>query len=172
MNRQTTRMWLWLIAAVLCLFLAVNVVFAFQLVSQSQLLDQRFVELNDQVAGLREAANDYTPERLTVLKTKINFANEIIASDQFRWSKMFSRFETVMPDGVSVRSVLPDYRDRSVKLSGYARDINAMTQFIDNLLQSPDLDQVFLQNHGDVEIIENGVKRVYTGYSLVIRGAF
>ena len=72
LNRQTTRMWLWLIAAVLCLFLAVNVVFAFQLVSQSQLLDQRFVELNDQVAGLREAANDYTPERLTVLKTKIN----------------------------------------------------------------------------------------------------
>jgi hypothetical protein len=59
-----------------------------------------------------------------------------------------------------------------VQLTGIARDVSAMTRFVDNLLTSEDLNQAYLQRHGEVKSDPGGISQFHVGFSLVIREAF
>lgn len=47
-----------------------------------------------------------------------------------------------------------------------------MTEFMDNLLASEDMSQVFLKNHGEVESQRDGFRQSQVTFSLDIKEAF
>jgi type IV pilus assembly protein PilN len=172
LNRQSVRLWLLAFCAVMAFLLVLNLSYTYQAYRQSNTLDDRFAELDKQIEGVKGVPAGYTPERYAAVKGEIALAKEIVAADQFHWTEMLSRFEAVVPRDVSIRSIQPNFKERSVIVSGIARDVSAMTKFLDNLLASETFNQAFLQRHGDVELAQQGDKMKSTGFSLEIREAF
>jgi len=172
LNRQNVRLWLLLLSALMVLLLLLNGSYGYRNYRQLQLLDTRFQELDDQISGIHGTSADYTPEKLLAVKVEVELANEIIDADRFRWTELLSRFENLLPGNVSIHSIQPDFKARSVQLSGVARDVSALTEFIDNLLTSEDLNQAFLKSHGEVKNEQNSSIQILTGFSIVIREAF
>ena len=172
LNRQRIRLWLLLGSALMALVLVLNCFYGYQNWRQLRVLESRFLELGGMVSGVPGVTADYTPEEYAALKSEVALENEIIAADQFRWTILLSRFEELLPADVSIRSIQPDFNGHSVRLACIARDVSAMTRFVDNLLTSEDLSQAYLQGHGEVTSDLGGRNLVQVGFSLVIREAF
>jgi hypothetical protein len=172
LNRQTVRLWLLLACTLLMLVLLLNCLYGFQNYRQMQLFESRLQEMKGQVSGVQNGATGYTPEGYAEVRSEVDLANDIIASDQFRWTHLLSRFEELVPADVSLRTIQPDFKSHALQISGNARDISAMTQFIDNLLSSDDFNQAYLKSHGEVESEQGGMVQMQIGFSLVIREAF
>lgn len=172
LNRQSVRFWLLLLTVILVGLLLLNGSFGYSSYRQLQLFDERFQELNDQLAGMHGATADYSPEKLAKFKVEVGLANEIIDADRFRWTELLGRFESLLPDDVSIHSIQPNFRERTVRLSGVARDISALTRFVDNLLRSEDMNQAFLQSHAEIEQDGNSSNQALTDFSILIREAF
>ena len=172
LNRQSVRLWLLLFGLLMVLLLLLNGSYGYRNYRQLQVLDKRFQELNDQISGIHGTSADYTPEKLTAVKAEVELANEIVDGDRFRWTELLSRFESVLPEDVSIHSIQPNFKERTVQLSGVARDVSALTRFVDNLLASEDLDQAFLQSHGETKNQQGSSSQILTGFSIVIREAF
>lgn len=172
LNRQSVRLWLLLTCAFMLLLLVINCSYGYQGWRQLRLLDERFQELEAQASDGQGAATDYTPEKYAMIMSEVALGNEIVAADQFHWTALLGRFEELLPDDVSIQSIQPDFKQRSVQLACLGRDISAMTRFIDNLLTSEDLNQAYLQRHGEVESDLGGRQQVQVGFSVVIREAF
>lgn len=172
LNRQSLRLWLLVGCAFMLLLFILNGSYGYQNWRQLRLLDSRFQELAGQVSGVQGASTDYTPEKFAMVSSAIDLGNAIIAADQFHWTNLLSRFEELLPADVSIRSIQPDFNKQSVKLACIARDVSAMTRFVDNLLASEDLSQAYLQSHGEIDSEQGGRKLVQIGFSLVVREAF
>lgn len=172
LNRQSVRLWLISSCAFVALLLVLNCFYGYQNWSQLRLLDTRSQELEAQASGVQGDSSEYTPEKYAVIRNEVALGNEIVAADQFHWTNLLSRFEELLPDDVSIRSIQPNFSEHSVQLACLASDVSEMTSFIDELLNSEDLNQAYLQSHGEVESDLGGKKRVQIGFSLVIREAF
>ena len=172
LNRQRVRFWLLFTCVFMVLLLVLNCSYGYQNWRQLRLLESHFLELGGQVADVQGDSSGYTPEKYADVKSEVALGNEIVAADQFRWTTLLSRFEELLPAEVSIRTIQPNFKEHSVQLSCLARDVSAMTRFVDSLLNSDDLNQAYLQRHGDVESNVNGGKQVQVGFSLVIREAF
>ena len=77
---------------------------------------------------------------------QIGAANKIIDADQFRWSVLLGRLEELLPEDVAIRTLTPDFKERSLQITAVARDTAAMTALLDALLSSPDMKQAYLLN--------------------------
>ena len=172
LNRQSVRLWLLLSCVFMLLLLILNCSYAYQNWRQLSLLESRFLALGAQVSDAQGAPTGYTPEKHTTVKDEVALVNEIVAADQFRWTALLSRFEELLPAEVSIRNIQPNFSEHSVQLACLASDVSAMTRFVDNLLTSEDLNQAYLQRHGEVESAVGGRKMQQVGFSLVIREAF
>ncbi len=172
LNRQGIRLWLLLLCSVMGVLLVLNVSYAYKSYQQLIILDDRFEELNEQVAGIQDAPAGFSSARHAAVKSEIALINQIVAADQFRWTDLLGRFEELVPENVSVSSIQPNFKERSVQLSGVARDMSALSKLLDNLLTSVDFNKAYLLNHSEVEREQNGTSSVLTGFSLVIREAF
>jgi hypothetical protein len=154
------------------ILLLINGLYGFQNFRQMRLLESRLQELEHQRSGIQNGETGYTPEKYAMVRNEVELAKEIVASDQFRWTLLLSRFEELVPADVSLKTIQPDFKLHSLQINGLAKNIPAMTQFIDNLLESEDLNQAFLQSHGKVESNQDGQQQVVIGFSLQIREAF
>jgi hypothetical protein len=172
LNRQRIRLWLLLSCSCMLLLLVINGYYGYQNFRQLRLFESRFLELAGQASGVQGTPEGYTPENYAVVRDEVVLANEIVAADQFRWTALLSRFEELVPADVSLRTIQPDFKEHSVRLAGVARDVSAMTRFVDNLLTSEDLNQAYLQSHGEVKSDPGGISQLHVGFSLVIREAF
>lgn len=172
LNRQSVRRWISFACTIVVLLLLFNVYYLYQNYRQLSLLDNLFAELETQVASVPGAPATYSTSNHAAAKEQLVAANELVSADQFRWTHLLSRFEELVPMDVSLRSIRPDFKQRTVHLTCAARDVSAMTRFIDNLLESDDLNQAYLENHAEIEMQSNGRSQILTGFSLQIREAF
>jgi Tfp pilus assembly protein PilN len=172
LNRQIVRRWILFACSILVLLLAFNSYYLYQNYRQLGLLENLHAELETQVASVPGAPASYTLTDHAAVREQVAMANEIASADQFRWTHLLSRFEELVPADVSLLSIRPDFKGRSVQLACVARDVPAMTAFIDNLLGSEDFNQTYLQNHAEVETQANGRSQVMINFSLQIQEAF
>jgi len=172
LNRQAIRLWLLLTCTLMALLLVFNTLYGFQNLREMRLLTERSLELEGQLSGLPGEAEGYTPEKFALVRDEVTLAREIVAADQFHWTHLLGRFEELVPADVSLKVIQPDFKGHSLQIRGAARNVSAMTQFIDNLLESEDLNQAYLQSQGEVDSDQGGIPQLQTNFSLVIREAF
>ena len=116
---------------------------------------------------------ELNPEEVRRQQEKIAFVNDILHRDSFRWTQMFDRLEESAVEGVSVRSLQPDYKDRSLQLRGVAAGVDELRSYLDSLIASPHFSEVLLLEQSRTEVGEaTGVKRTALAFSIVLRGAF
>ncbi len=122
-------------------------------------------------AGAAEAR--FSPEEYKRLRERIAFFNSVLAKDTFRWTDLLGRLENLVPEGIGLRSIQPDFRGRSIRISGLARNLDKLQDFLDRLLVSDDFAAVYLLNQAR---IDQGRDQQGGGnelsFSLVLEGAF
>ncbi len=173
-RRQALCFWLSVAAVVLALVLALNMVFGYQNYRQYKRVGLHLEELDQRISEVKGAVSaEYNPQVFDQALEQVDGLNRILAIDQFRWTGLLTRLEELLPDEVSIRNVQPDFRHRSLKISAVSQDVQGMKDFLDALLLSADMSQVYLQQHREEELqrsTNRGGRLV--SFSLEIRDAF
>jgi len=65
-----------------------------------------------------------------------NFANNVIINKSFSWTLFLNRLEGLIPKGVGITTISPDFRTLKVTIAGSADDIDKLIEFIDMLTGS------------------------------------
>lgn len=170
LDRRSVRRWLLLACGLLALLLAVNLLYGWRNLQQLRQVDAHLAEVDGKLAAQRgREATTYTPAVFARAMEQIGAANQIIDADRFRWTALLGRLEELLPADVAIRSLKPNYRDRSLQISAVARDTAAMRELLDALLAAEGLDQVFLINQS---LAEQADGEPVVQFSLSIREAF
>lgn len=169
LDRRSVRRWLLLIGGLLMLLLAVNALYAWRNLQQLRQVDGRLTEIEGKLASQRGTTTTFTPESFARVMAEIAAANKMIDADQFRWSGLLGRLEELLPDDVAIRTLKPNYKERSLQITAVARDTAAMTALLDVLLASADMGQVYLLNQAAAEQADG---ESIVAFSIVIREAF
>ena len=172
LNRKSIRLWLNSSCVFLMLLFLINCYYGYQNYRQLNLLESRFAELNTQLSGIQGSPVYFTAENYAKIMADVAATNQIIDADQFHWTSLLSRLEELLPDDVSVRTVQPQFNERSLQLTAVARDVSAMTAFLDNLLESEDFNQAYLSRHSENAATTGRGGLNTVGFSLEIRRAF
>ena len=99
-------------------------------------------------------------------------AEILMQRDAFRWTALFDRIESLLPDGVSLRSFNPDYSKNSLLITGAARSLQNLQALLDNI-QAEQFHQVYLKNQGEVDVDDGrGGKRAALSFSISVEGVF
>lgn len=127
--------------------------------------------------ALQEQLRGKLPKRMTVeelamQQQKYHQAEALLRRDSFRWTELFDRMETLLPDGVSIRSFNPDYAKNSLSIQGVTRGLPQLQALLDNL-QASKFQQVFLENQGEADVDDGrGGKRKALNFSIRLEGVF
>jgi len=170
LNRRALRFSFWAASVVLALLLVANLYGYWRAYDQIGLLNGRLAALEQK----RQAQQGPLPRKMTTkeqeqLTADIEFANEILKQDGFRWTLLLDKLETVVPDRVSIRGIRPNYREGSLNLSGYAATVEDLRKFLDNLIGSSDFNDVYLLQQAKDE---NKAGGSLVAFSIVVKGAF
>jgi len=139
-----------------------------------QLNQQRLAETNQRLQALRGGPiKTLSTEERATLEKEHSAVAELLTMDAFRWTELLDRMEKLLPDGVSLKSFTPDYKKKSLDLSGEARSLKGMRLFLDRLLKNEKFEQVYLESHARVKVRDYaGNEREAISFSLQIEGIF
>lgn len=111
-----------------------------------------YLELNEQANGWEErlqriegpGAADGTGEALA---QEVQRANEVLRQLTLPWEELFRTLESVAGKKVALLALEPDLEKQQVKISGEARDMAALLNYIARLEEQPVFGTVYLQSH-------------------------
>lgn len=169
LNRRALRFFYLAVIVVLFLLAAVNL--SGYLRSQAQIgqLHIRLGELEQQQKTPKGEVRKMSPQQQQLLIADVDFANQILKVDGFRWTRLLDRLEAVVPERVSIRGIRPDFRQGAFTLTGYARNVDDLRRFLDNLHASTGFNDVYLLQQSQQE--QQNDKGLLS-FSIVVKGAF
>jgi hypothetical protein len=145
---------------------------ALRLHRQEQQVEARLQALQQAKASQQPVAQ-LSPKALQALRQEVALANDILARDSFRWTVMLDRLEEVVQDGITIRSLQPDYREGSLRLAASARGLPQLGTFLDQLLASGFFSDVYLLDQATAKVKDSaGAERTAITFSLQLKGAF
>lgn len=139
-----------------------------------QLNQRRLVETRQQLQALRGGPiRTLSIEERASLEKEFSVVADLLALDAFRWTELLDRMEKLLPKGVSLNAFRPDYKKKSLNLSGNARTLKDMRIFLDRLLKNENFRQVYLKNHSRIKIQDYAdQERDAISFSLQLEGVF
>ena len=132
------------ICTILLLLAGLNLLNGLRSFEETRRLRERIAELEQRSSLAAKGASGFSPEGYIRLNRRIVFANELLEQDSVRWSLLLDRLENLMVDGVRMRGLQPDFKNRNVRLAGSASSIDVLRQFLSRLVASPDFKRVYL----------------------------
>lgn len=161
----------------LVIALIVQGVYGMRLRSETDEIRSRLAALSSRGEG-GEAPVALTPEILRTQHEKIAFANDILRRDSFRWTKLLDDLEASAVDGVTIRALQPDFKERNLRVRGAARGVDDMRRYLDQLIASARFSEVYLLEQAREESSkgdkEKGAPEGPRGitFSILLKGAF
>jgi len=161
------------VSGLLAVLLALGIGFHFRSQAQVKQIRKHLAELGQETATWPRAED--SPISAAVyekLQKDIEFANELLAQDSFRWTALLGRLEEVMPEKVAINGIQPDYKGKSLSLTGMAREVEDLQQFLDNLLASAHFGDVYLLQQSRLKESGQSEAAGAISFSIVVKGAF
>lgn len=87
------------------------------------------------------------PEDAEELQQEIRHANEILQQLALPWGTLFNVVEASNEKEIALLAIQPDAGKQVLRLTGEAKNFNALLAYIARLEQSPMLSQVYLTSH-------------------------
>ncbi|MCK4690630.1 MAG: PilN domain-containing protein [Desulfuromonadales bacterium] len=162
-----------ILSGVIVLLLFVLVIQGNAYLNDRQLARQHQAHLE----SLQEQLRGKLPKRLTLeelaeQRQAYKRAEVLLQRDAFRWTALFDRMESLLPDGVGLRSFSPDYDKNSLLMNGVAKKLKNLQDLLDNL-QAGQFNQVYLKKQGEVKVDDGrGGKRTALSFSISLEGVF
>lgn len=123
--------------------LIVNVLELTRSLERKREVDARLVELRGRDRAM-EKQQEVGAAELAALAKRIDFANELLMRDSYRWTLLLDQLEAHLATGVSIHGLQPDYKTGVLKLTGVADSLIALRHFLDNLTNSQVFTNVYL----------------------------
>ncbi len=147
--RRTSRFWHWTGVAVLLLAL----VGAAQLVSYYRALSNETTHLEKLIAKIEHKlhpshiAAPITVAEAQQLGIEVKNANEVLLQLSLPWDQLFQTVESANNDNIALLGIDPDSKKERIRVSGEAKDFDALLGYIRTLQASNFLTGVYLQHH-------------------------
>lgn len=133
----------WLLLAGACAGIAVALAFAAG--------NQELLQVKRQTTELRQESAPRTEQKSTMDRTQlaaeIAHANTIIRQLNLPWDKLFMALESTANDRVALLAIQPDTRKQLIQLSGEARNMEAVLDYLAQLRSQETLEQIVLTGH-------------------------
>jgi hypothetical protein len=133
------------------LLLAAAAALAVALIEQQNSLES---QLDDRVgrnellqARQRPAARAARPQATPEDLQRIERANRVIDELAVPWGRLFQSIEAADTAGTELTLLRPDARERSLRLGGEARSMDALLAYVERLAAQPGLSHVHLVSH-------------------------
>lgn len=109
------------------------------LVSEVRLHEKKDVESSVRLQEIKKTA----PEKeVKASLQEAEFANTAIGRRVFSWTAFLNRFEELVPPGVSIQGIHPDFNTLDIEITGTALDMARVTEFMGRLTRSPYFDDL------------------------------
>jgi Tfp pilus assembly protein PilN len=160
--------------AALVVLLGLNLSYYIRTEVQARQIRERMGVLSkDLAAEHSETTVKFTQAEYDNLLKEIAFANGILQRDSFRWTELLNRLEKVVPEGVSIRGIQPNFKDNVLNLTGVARKVEDLKVFLDHLILSPDFRDAYLMQQSRISFKDKiGRVREAVNFNIVVKGAF
>jgi type IV pilus assembly protein PilN len=170
LNQRAVKLTLSSIMVLLLLVLAVE---GNTYLKNRQLAQQYRTHLDSLQEQLRgKQPKRLSSEELAEQQQAYHRAEILLQRDAFRWTVLFDRMESLLPDGVSLRSFNPDYSKNRLLITGAARNLQNLQELLDNI-QAEQFHQVYLKKQGEVEVDDGrDGKRSALSFSISVEGVF
>jgi type IV pilus assembly protein PilN len=160
-------------AGLLVLLLAFGIGLHLRTRGQVKELRAHLAELERETVAAAPAADSSVPAAAyEKLLQEIAFANELLAQDSFRWTTLLDHLEEVVPAQVAISGIQPDYKGKSLNLTGMAREVEDLQRFLDNLLASEHFGDVYLLQQSRLKASGQNEAAGAFSFNIVVRGAF
>jgi type IV pilus assembly protein PilN len=170
LNQRAVKLTLSFITVLLLLVLAVE---GNTYLKNRQLAQQYQTHLDSLQEQLRgKQPKRLSSEELAEQQQIYRRAEILLQRDAFRWTALFDRMESLLPDGISLRSFNPDYNKNSLLITGAAKNLQNLQALLDNI-QAEQFHQVYLKSQGEMEVDDGrGGKRSALSFSISMEGVF
>ena len=87
---------------------------------------------------------------------EIRFANEILEKRSFYWTGFLDQLENLAAEKIKIRSIQPNFKDRNVRLTGLAKNLQDLRQFLEKLSAEAAFSEYLLLDQGQETLKEGG----------------
>lgn len=133
----------WLLLGGACAGIAVALAFA--------AVNQELLQIKRQTTELRQESAPRTKQKSTMdvtqLAAEIAHANTIIRQLNLPWDKLFMALESTANDRVALLAIQPDTRKQLIHISGEAKSLETILNYIAQLRSQETLAQIVLTGH-------------------------
>ena len=136
------------------------------LVSEVRLHERKDAEYSVRLAEIKKTA----PEKeVKASLQEAEFANTAIGRRVFSWTAFLNRFEELVPPGVSIQSIHPDFTTLDVEITGTALDMARVTEFMERLTRSQYFDDLPPVFHSAEVLADKDIGKTLQNFNLKIR---
>lgn len=173
-NRRALYAFYVVLISLLVVLLGLNLSYFIRSQAQARQLRQRMGELSRTLAKEHpETSIKFTQAEYDSLLKEIAFANAILRKNSFRWTELLNRLEKVVPDGVRIRGIQPNFKNDVLNLTGVARKVKDLQIFLNRLMHSPDFRQAYLMRQSRSTLKDNlGGKHEAVAFKIIVKKAF
>jgi Tfp pilus assembly protein PilN len=131
----------------------------------------RTQEKQDKDAGARlsEIKKKVRQEDVEAASGEAVFANAAVRRRAFSWTTFLNRLEDVVPDGVGIKSIKPDFETLDVDISGTALDKDLVTELVDRMTRSKYFEDIPPVWHMTEKEVDKDIGKKVWDFSLKIR---
>ncbi len=171
LNRRALVTFYWLVILALVALLVFNLIFFLRSQTQARQIMSHLEELERDLVKGQGEVQTFNQQAYETLLTQIESVNGIISKDSFRWSELLSHLEDLVPQGVALRSIQPDFKNGTLALQGVAEDVPKLRQLLDQLVADERLGEVNLLQQAKVQVKEPaGGEATLIAFSIVVKG--
>lgn len=173
LNRRGLYITYAIVSGILVLLLALSGFFHALNRERMQQLRTHLSTLQQEAAASTASGQEtVSPAAYEKLLAEIRLTNEILAQDSFRWTTLLGQLEDVVPKTVAIDAIQPDFKQNSLNLTGTAKGVEDLQQFLDNLIASTHFKDVYLLQQSRLKGTVSGVAAEGISFRLIVRGAF
>jgi type IV pilus assembly protein PilN len=123
--------------------------------SQKARLSQQITRLEKAPGPEVEPVPAMTGNGLKLLIDEVEYINSVIERETFSWTVLLTGLEASVPPNISIVQISPEFKNKTVMVSGMARSMNDVLKFVDELGRSKHFMDVFLLRHKET-IVKKG----------------
>ena len=173
LNRRALVTFYWVLIVALVALLVFNLLFFYRSQVQAQQIRGHLEELDRDLVKGQGEAQTFNQAAYEDLLIEVEAANGIITKDSFRWSELLGQLEELVPEGVALRSIQPDFKSGSLALQGISEDIPQLRTFLDQLVADERLGEATLLQQSRIKVKDpSGQESNAVAFSVDVKGAF
>ncbi len=127
----------------LLLILCLNVMNCTRLQGHIGQLEEYLKAFPESEALAKGGLKNVSPSLAKVIED-IRFANGILEKRRFHWTHFLDQLENLATEKIKIRSIQPNFGNKTVKLSGLAKDLQDLQKFLENLSAKAAFEDYFL----------------------------